>query len=105
MPFISGTERVNSSNRVHEFCIYSRITPAIEYFTEIFHLFIALVFTSTPKLSPTYCGVFVECGDFVAFDPTEGPPSVAEAKCRRVLALLDDTSLGVKQAYTNSLRG
>ena len=45
------------------------------------------------------------CGDFAAFDPTEGPPSVAEAKCRRVLALLDDTSLGVEQAYTNSLRG
>ena len=46
-----------------------------------------------------------QCGDFVVFDPTEGPPSVAEAKCRRVLALLDDTSLGVKLAYTNSLRG
>ena len=46
-----------------------------------------------------------QCGVFVAFDPTEGPPSVAEAKCRRVLALIDDTSLGVKQAYTNSLRG
>ena len=51
------------------------------------------------------CGDFVECGVLVAFDPTEGPPSVAEAKCRRVLALIDDTSLGVKQAYTNSLRG
>ena len=38
-------------------------------------------------------------------DPTEGPLSVAAAKCRRVLALIDDTSLGVKQAYTNSLRG
>ena len=45
------------------------------------------------------------CGVLVAFDPTEGPPSVAEAKCRRVLALIDDTSLGVEQAYTNSLRG
>ena len=31
--------------------------------------------------------------------------SVAAAKCLRVLALIDDTSLGVKQAYTNSLRG
>ena len=51
------------------------------------------------------CGDFVACGGFVALDPTKGPPSVAEAKCRRVLALLDDTSLGVKQAYTNSLRG
>ena len=46
-----------------------------------------------------------QCGVLVEFDPTEGPPSVAEAKCRRVLALLDDTSLGVEQAYTNSLRG
>ena len=37
--------------------------------------------------------------------PNEGPQSVAEAKCLRVLALINDTSLGVKQAYTNSLRG
>ena len=44
-------------------------------------------------------------GFFVALDPTEGPQSVAAAKCLRVLALIDDTSLGVNQAYTNSLRG
>ena len=64
--------------------------------------------------SPPQCGLTAvlkftlkraRCGDFAAFDPTEGPQSVAAAKCLRVLALIDDTSLGVKQAYTNSLRG
>ena len=57
------------------------------------------------RVSVTLWGFRRVFGVFVALDPTEGPPSVAEAKCRRVLALLDDTSLGVEQAYTNSLRG
>ena len=59
-------------------------------------MFLLIIFIAWPR---PYCGVFV------ALDPTEGPPSVAEAKCRRVLALIDDTSIGVKLAYTNSLRG
>ena len=58
-----------------------------------------------PGLPKVANQLFVPVWGFRAFAPTEGPQSVAAAKCLRVSALIDNTSLGVKQAYTNSLRG